>query len=169
MGLREKLIATALAEIEENGSGAVSLRGFARKAGVSEAAPYRHFASKGELLGAVAAEGFRMIRKELEPLLASPAPTKADTFAVFRAFADGHAILYDLMHRLDPGESTPVTDHLVEALAAFEVLVGIVARTLPIGDQKEAARTAFAWWSEFHGRVIISRAGLVPPELQGVV
>jgi AcrR family transcriptional regulator len=169
MDLRERLIVTALAEIEEKGSGAVSLRGFARKAGVSEAAPYRHFRSRGELLGAVAAEGFRMLRKALEPLLASTVVTKNDAFESFRAFAEVNAILYDLMHRLDPGESTPVTDHLIEALAAFEVLARIVARTLSTGDKAEAARIAFAWWSEFHGHVMIKRAGLVPPQLMGTV
>lgn len=169
MDLRERLIVTALAEIGEKGSGAVSLRGFARKAGVSEAAPYRHFRSRGELLGEVAAEGFRMLRKALEPLLASTVVTKNDTFGSFRAFAEVNAILYDLMHRLDPGESTPVTDHLIEALAAFEVLAQIVARTLSTGDKAEAARIAFAWWSEFHGLVMIKRVGLVPPQLMGTV
>jgi AcrR family transcriptional regulator len=165
MGLREKLIAAALAEIEENGSGVVSLRGFARKAGVSEAAPYRHFAGKGELLGAVAAEGFRMLRRQIEPLLTSPVVTKDEAFNVFRRFAEGHAILYELMHHLDPGESAPATDHLVEALATFEVLARIVARNLAAGDPGEAMRIAFAWWSEFHGHVMIRRAGLVPPQL----
>lgn len=44
--------------LEEGGVGALSLREVARRADVSHNAPYRHFASKDELLAALAASGF---------------------------------------------------------------------------------------------------------------
>jgi len=44
----------------ESGPASVSLREVARRAGVSQAAPYHHFADKAALLAAVAEEGFRL-------------------------------------------------------------------------------------------------------------
>ena len=166
MGLREKLIATALEEIENNASGVISLREFSRKAGVSEAAPYRHFRNRAELLGAVAAEGFRMLRHCLSALESREHLTKQTIFEVFESFAHRHRALYDLMHRLDPGKSAPITEHLTEALTTFAYLSRLVSKSRPDLDQSISNRVAYACWSEFHGRVMIEQAGLVPPHLR---
>src|SRR5919201_756967 len=52
------LVAAATALIAERGPGGFSLREVARRARVSEAAPYWHFADKEALLAAVAEQGF---------------------------------------------------------------------------------------------------------------
>ena len=53
--LRQALIDGAVALIRENQDGkTLSMREVARRAGVSNAAPYRHFADKDALLAAVA-------------------------------------------------------------------------------------------------------------------
>lgn len=57
--LRLALIEVGLAELEEKGVSALMLRGLARRLGVSQTAPYHHFADKNALLAALAAEGFR--------------------------------------------------------------------------------------------------------------
>lgn len=54
--LRAALVAAALKEVAKSGPDAFSLRGVARRAGVSAPAVYRHFADKDALLAAVAAE-----------------------------------------------------------------------------------------------------------------
>jgi AcrR family transcriptional regulator len=59
--LRKALLDAAVALISEAGPQAFTLREAARRAGVSHNAPYRHFASKDELLAAVAAEGFERL------------------------------------------------------------------------------------------------------------
>jgi len=56
--LRRTLLDAAIAIVKEAGAGALSLRELARAAGVSHAAPYRHFASREALLAALATEGF---------------------------------------------------------------------------------------------------------------
>ena len=56
--LRAALVASACQLLEEKGVTALSLREVARRSGVSQAAPYRHFPDKASLLAAVAAEGF---------------------------------------------------------------------------------------------------------------
>ncbi|HLL24811.1 MAG TPA: helix-turn-helix domain-containing protein, partial [Kofleriaceae bacterium] len=54
--LRTALIAAALKELGREGLTGLSLRGVARRAGVSAPAVYRHFESKDDLLAAVASE-----------------------------------------------------------------------------------------------------------------
>lgn len=66
--LRQALLDAAMTLIDIRGRDALTLREAARRAGVSEAAPYRHFANLDELLGAVALEGFEMLIGDLESL-----------------------------------------------------------------------------------------------------
>src|SRR5271155_4879121 len=53
------LIEGGLELLEQYGANELSLRLLARQIGVSQAAPYHHFADKNALLAALAAEGFR--------------------------------------------------------------------------------------------------------------
>jgi AcrR family transcriptional regulator len=73
--LRKALIEAALELLERHGSDGVTLREAARIAGVTHAAPYRHFADKTALLAAAALEGARgmldrmmMARADADPL-----------------------------------------------------------------------------------------------------
>jgi len=52
---------------EPGGAGLLTLREVARRAGVSHAAPYRHFPSKEALLAEVAEVGFRRLIEEMLP------------------------------------------------------------------------------------------------------
>jgi len=63
--LRRALLQAAVRTIQKNGVESLTLRAVGEELGVSRSALYRHFADKAALLGAVAAEGFRMLRLEL--------------------------------------------------------------------------------------------------------
>src|ERR1700744_5211743 len=63
--LRAALLQAALKLIEEHGVKGLALSDAARLAGVSVAAPYRHFKDKEALLAEIAAEGFGMFRDAL--------------------------------------------------------------------------------------------------------
>lgn len=65
--LRRALIAAARELVGELGPAKVTLRAVAARAGVSAAAPYRHFASKEALLAAVAATGFDELADAITP------------------------------------------------------------------------------------------------------
>jgi AcrR family transcriptional regulator len=56
--LREALVEAALAILGRGSVAALTLRAAAREAGVSPAAPYRHFADRDALIAAVAERGF---------------------------------------------------------------------------------------------------------------
>src|SRR5262245_23167774 len=63
--LKEALLTAGGELLEKQGIAALSLRETARLAGVSHAAPYRHFPDKDTLLAALAAEGFELLRQSL--------------------------------------------------------------------------------------------------------
>ncbi|MCA9565491.1 MAG: TetR/AcrR family transcriptional regulator [Myxococcales bacterium] len=64
--LRDSLIHAALELVETQGVGGLSLRAAARRAGVSHAAPYRHFKDKEALLAAAAEQGYRELGNYLQ-------------------------------------------------------------------------------------------------------
>src|SRR4051812_40393214 len=64
---------SARAILEEKGLEALSLRSVARRAGVSHAAPYRHYANREALLADVARDGIDLLRAELAQAGAAPA------------------------------------------------------------------------------------------------
>src|SRR3954465_8671585 len=68
--LRRVLIDAALQMVSAGGAEAVSVRGAARRAGVSPGAPFRHFPSRDALMQAVAEEAQRRFRAEIEAGLA---------------------------------------------------------------------------------------------------
>jgi AcrR family transcriptional regulator len=82
--LRRVLIDAALQLAEEGGAAAVSVRGAARRAGVSPGAPFRHFESREALMTAVASEAQRRFRAEIDMAMAE-APAN-DPLSRFRSF-----------------------------------------------------------------------------------
>lgn len=64
--LSRALLQEAVRTIQRGGVEALTLRAVGEKLGVSRTALYRHFADKSALLAAVAREGFRTLRIQLE-------------------------------------------------------------------------------------------------------
>src|ERR1044071_3445317 len=64
--LRRALLDEALATIRADGVAGLTLREIGTRLGVSRTALYRHFADKEALLEAVATEGFRTLREQLQ-------------------------------------------------------------------------------------------------------
>src|ERR1700739_1845042 len=77
--LRSALVSAALELLEEGGETALSLRAVARRAGVSPAAPYRHYEDREALVSAVAAVGYRELAERLGA--AHPAPSTPEQLA----------------------------------------------------------------------------------------
>src|SRR5512133_1667509 len=72
--LRRALIDAALALVRERGADGFTLREAARRVGVSQTAPYRHFETKEALLAAVAEEGYATLLGVLESLPEAASP-----------------------------------------------------------------------------------------------
>jgi AcrR family transcriptional regulator len=92
--LRNELLDTAETQLAETGIEELSLRALARRIGVSQTAPYRHFRDKNELLAALATRGYRQLLRELE---AAGEAAGEDPRARMRAFA-GSYVNYAIRH-----------------------------------------------------------------------
>ncbi len=80
--LREALVAAGLRAIAEDGALAFSLRGVARRAGVTATAVYRHFEDKDALFAAIAIESIERLRATIDEALAA---ASGDPLERFRA------------------------------------------------------------------------------------
>jgi len=68
--LRETLVESALEILNEGTLDDLSLRALARKAGVSQTAPYRHFADKEALIAVLKEEGMRKLGDSMMEVMA---------------------------------------------------------------------------------------------------
>lgn len=98
--LRNAMRQSAHAILEEEGLSALSLRAVARRAGVSHAAPYRHFPNHEALLADLAADGFLELREAIAAAGMAPgdrAGKIAATGAAYMRFAVRRPALARLM------------------------------------------------------------------------
>lgn len=109
--LRQACLEGARAMLEEDGSGTISLREVARRAGVSPAAPYRHFKDREDLLRALAADALATMRKKA----AGGGP--AEVGAVVGSFSRDHPVWFGLLcARLARGGDESIAIGLAEFL-----------------------------------------------------
>jgi AcrR family transcriptional regulator len=111
--LRAELLETAIAELARGGAEALSLRALARRVGVSQTAPYRHFADKEALLAAMAVRGYSDLLGDLRSAGAAageePGQQLAACAHAYVAYAARNAPLFKLMFGplLQPPEKYP--------------------------------------------------------------
>lgn len=147
--LRRSLIAAARELLRSGGVEAVTLREATRLAGVSHNAPYRHFASREALLAALAAEGFRELRRALDEAgsRADPAGRLTALGRAYLHFANADRATFRLMFGgVVDGAAHP---DLAEASgSAFGALRNVVA---PREPSAPAEREALRAWALVHG------------------
>ncbi len=79
--LRTALLASALTIIEDTGPQGLTIREVARRAGVSHAAPYRHFEDKDDLILAVVEQGFDLMYETMQQAKRDAGNDPLDQFA----------------------------------------------------------------------------------------
>jgi AcrR family transcriptional regulator len=154
--LRAALVRAAMDLLEESGETSLSLRAVARRAGVSPAAPYRHYADREGLVSAVAAVGYRELGERLAA--AHPAPSTPEQLASVATAYVQFALERPGLFRIMFGEPCDRdNDERVGATAAVSQYVrAIVERTFPQADA-EALATAF--WALVHGLAFLHLDG----------
>lgn len=163
--LREELLRQAEAVVREQGVDALSLRDLARAAGVSHAAPRRHFPDRRALLDALALRGYERLRGEIVQA-AGDGPggfggrlrRVADAYV---AFATREAALLDLMFASKHGEQAgPVRD---AAQAAFAPVLELIAAAQGAGELagEDPLRPGKVLLTALHGIAALAVAGLL--------
>jgi AcrR family transcriptional regulator len=146
--LRAALVRAAIELLEESGKTELSLRAVARRAGVSPAAPYRHYADREALASAVAAVGYHELAERLAA--AHPSPSTPEQLASVAIAYVQFALERPALFRIMFGEPCDRdNDERVAATAAVSQYVrAIVERTFPQADP-DALATAI--WALVHG------------------
>jgi AcrR family transcriptional regulator len=167
--LRRTLVRIARDQIAESGAQAMSLASLARLAGVSQPAPYRHFADRNELLEAVTTEGFEEFTAALTAAAAAggrEGAIKAMALA-YVAFGEANIELYRLMFasRLVPEAGTGGALDTA-AVEAFRRLREALSPTTPADRIQGEAQLI---WAQLHGLVMLKADGHIRRPLAELV
>jgi AcrR family transcriptional regulator len=132
----------------------MSLRAVAREAGVSPAAPYHHFKDKGELLDAVAEEGWHELGQALAKARASVADPKGaltEIGVAYVTFARENPALYRLMYHAACDRSMMPDRAKGEDSGWRHVEEALIAAGADPLDEREMKLAQIAAWCNVHG------------------
>ncbi len=160
--LRDALIEAARQLLSERGAQGFSLVDAARRAGVSAAAPYRHFRDKDALLAEVALGGFKDFAARQKGALAG----HSDPIAAFRAMG----LAYLAFAQEEPGAYAAMFMGTHGPLGASDKAVGdsgfealIKALRAMIGDPPplglDPLKLACQVWALSHGVAMLAASG----------
>jgi AcrR family transcriptional regulator len=146
--LRNGLLEAARAILEEESLAALTLRAVARKAGVSHAAPYRHFPNHEALLVELSIEGFEELRESLVEA-AKAHGNESDKIANIGAAYMRFVAQRPALARLMFGGQLPNRDQFPQ--------LGIKADSIgqQIGDALHDSALGLAVWAAVHGLAML--------------
>ena len=152
--LSRALVSAGRRILEAEGPDALSLRAVAREAGVSPAAPYHHFKDKGELLDAVASEGWDELAAAVGKARAGapdPAAAITEIGVAYVFFARVNPALYRIMYRSACDRETMPESAKNADSGWSHVAEAIVAAGGDPSDAREMQLTQIAAWCTAHG------------------
>ncbi len=168
--LRQALLDAAIPLLRKGGHDALTLRAVARAAGVSQTAPYRHFADRSALVAAVAEDGFRRLHAQMVSAIAEPGRTLGAPPQTARGGLQAlavtyvrFALAYPAEYRVMFGAGVPASRDGSARQAVFEFLRRGIAmlqeqKLVRGGDSHAMALTA---WALVHGLAMLALDGQV--------
>ena len=163
--LREALLSAAVDSIREQGAENLSLRALARVVGVSQTAPYRHFADKNGLLVELARQTFDELSRVTSERI-DPALNCADNLLRAGEAYLRYAIANPEKYRLIFGSSITQREQYPQlqtaARSAFNVLLQLMAEGAQRGEflPTEPMLLANNCWSSIHGFALLTIDGV---------
>ena len=154
--LREALVAAALELIAAKGPAGFTVTEAARLAGVSPAAPYRHFRDADALLAEIATRGFDRLAASMATVSKAGARPVAAFEAAGRAYLDFartqpayYAAMFD--GRLSPGQHPGLHAASDRAFSVLRDAADLVAATIRTPVRPPALMMALHVWTMAHG------------------
>ena len=154
--LRNGLIAAGTAILAEEGVAALDLRKVARRAGVSHAAPYRHFADKEALLVAIAEAGFQELNERIAAAIASANVPRTQLLATARAYirfaCDAPAHLREMFSGLSLDRAAHPALYATSK-ASFGNIAAVIERGQQRGEivAGDPTQLTLVTWATIHG------------------
>ena len=170
--LRHALITTARAMLATDQDWTFTLRAVARRAGVSHAAPYRHFRDREALLRELARTGYVQLGQAMAAAMPAGHADMREKFVAGALacidFALGNPGLYRLMFSADADKSADPQLHDA-AMQAFGILLALLEDGQRGGQFRPAAVPAQAAgaWAQVHGLAMLAINGQLLEEKVG--
>jgi AcrR family transcriptional regulator len=144
--LREALIRAALELIATKGTAGFTFAEAARFAGVSPAAPYRHFRDRDELMASVALRGFEQFEAAL-------ARAWDGLGKAYLEFARAEPAFYSAMFEagVPAGANPPLRDAGERAFAVLRGAADAICAAMPAVARPPALMVALHIWAMAHG------------------
>jgi AcrR family transcriptional regulator len=165
---RERIVQASVELIAEQGLGALSMREVARRAGVSHQAPYYYFQDREAILGAIAEQGFRMLREAVTEATAAATPASSSLYAGILAageayirFAFAHPPHFRVMFRPELVAPERHPNMKAEGDRACAVFFEIVREAVQAGLPADPSLDALflTYWSLGHGFACLALDG----------
>jgi AcrR family transcriptional regulator len=155
--LKEALLRAALELIAQKGPAGFTFAEAARWAGVSPAAPYRHFRDRDELLASVALRGFQQFEAALAKAWDDGRPDPMAAFdrlgKAYLAFARTEPAFYSAMFEAGiPLDASPeLRESGDRAFAVLRTAAERLSAILPAGSRPPSLMMALHIWATAHG------------------
>ena len=155
--LKEALIRAALELIAAKGPAGFTFAEAARFAGVSPAAPYRHFRDRDELMADVARRGFELFALQLDRAWGNGAPDPLTSFErlgrAYLQFARSEPAYYSAMFEagIPPNVSPELRDASERAYGVLRTAAEALASRLPASRRPPPSMMALHIFSMSHG------------------
>lgn len=163
--LREALLAAALRLIGEKGASGFTVAEAARAAGVSPAAPYRHFRDRDQLLAGVARQGFERLAEGLQAAWDDGRPDPVTALerlgAAYLGFARAEPASYAAMFEagLAQDDHPELAQAADRAFGLFRTAAEAVTRRLDGDRRPPATMLALHVWTLAHGTAALFSRG----------
>lgn len=157
--LRNALLDAARAVARESGADAITIREVTRRAGVSHAAAYHHFANRTDLLRAVALLAFHEFTAELEQASGPDAAGLERMAIAYLRFATAHSAEFRFMFSSELCAPAGLPDPLSDASLTSQDVLRQQIRTLQSAGVLAAGDLepmVLAAWSQIHGLTMIA-------------
>ena len=153
--LREALVEAALELIAEKGPAGFSFAEAARAAGVSPAAPYRHFRDRDALIAEVARRGFDLFADRLERALEGGGPSPLRAFeavgAAYLEFARRERPYFVAMFQSGFAPTPEVAEAGERAFGVLRRACEGLVRHLPPERRPQIHMMSYHVWAMSHG------------------
>jgi AcrR family transcriptional regulator len=156
--LRQAILDAACEYLGKANADSLSLRALARKIGVSQTAPYRHFDSRNALFAAIATWGFNILEEDLRKAQENSQALGSGevliaTAMAYLAFSESHREKYQLFFNSSLVDFEEYEDLQLAGDSCFEVMLEMIRQGKNEGvfldrPEEELAATI---WSGLHG------------------
>lgn len=163
--LRQQLISATRALVEEKGPDGFSVSEACRAAGVSTAAPYKHFQDRTEILQAVAMEGYGEMTQSFHDAVRGKEAGSLEAISAigvaYVRFAEANPEVFRMMFAFK--DKTDAME--MSGMGCYGVVLGQIAAWMGRREIDEAVMKAgFPLWTFVHGLSFLSIDGKAKPE-----